>query len=389
MKRIPDMIDFFAGTSAQSRPYQVRICNKAIAMIGGHWVARDGTTPDAAKSVLIDAPTGSGKTVVALALAQYGAQQLGKRIGWVAMRRNLLQQAREMRDAFGFQIPNMRFISMFEQDPPKDVDWLIVDEAQHDATSSMAHIHNRIQPEKVIGLSATPFRSDRAQLAFERIIKDAGIHTLITEGYLSQFDHYTIPTYSPAAIAGLFQNHPEKWGKSIVFFRTMEDCAEMARLFHQIGVKTDIVWGGSDRERQIEAFRNGKLDVLISMSILTEGFDLEDLLTVFVRPSSKLPTTQMAGRVLRKCFIHEAKQIVQCQDTRHPFIKTATARMSYIQFGNNFRSLSKNENVDRVAKYYAARILKSVPKIPKFLEDQGKRRTIPLDRRSRRRRGTV
>ena len=52
--------------------------------------------------------------------------------------------------------------------------------------------------------------------------------------------------------------------------------------------------------------------------VLTEGFDDPTLQTVWVRPSGRGPTIQMAGRVLRKCG-DMVKQIVQCRETRHPF----------------------------------------------------------------------
>ena len=53
-------------------------------------------------------------------------------------------------------------ISMFDKNPPADVDLLVVDECQHDAADSMAHIHNVVKPKMILGLTATPFRSDRS-----------------------------------------------------------------------------------------------------------------------------------------------------------------------------------------------------------------------------------
>lgn len=364
---------FFAGTTAQPREYQQRICAKALAMLEGRWRARDGRVSEPAKSVLIEAPTGSGKTVMGLALAQYGAAR-GNRIGFVAMRRNLLSQAAHMRDAFGFRVPNMRLISMFDQNPPQDVDWLFVDEAQHDSTSSMAHIHAVIRPKKVIGLSATPYRSDRAQLAFERTVRDVGIHTLIQEGWLSEYDHYTIPKYSPEAVAELLKRDPGKWGKSVAFFLTKGECDRASAILKRAGVENEVVWGGSDREAQIKAFREGRVQVLISMSILAEGFDADDMRTVFIRPSSRLPAVQMGGRVLRKHPEIPVKQIVQCQDTKHPFVRTARARTSWVQVGDEFRSLSKNEMVDDIARHYAQRVVHTEVEMPAFITASRKSR---------------
>lgn len=359
-------LDLFAGTTAQPRDYQVRICSKVVSMLDGSWVGKDGSRPGPARSVLIDAPTGSGKTVMTLAIAQYGSG-LGKRIGWAAMRRNLLRQAQEMRDSFGFRIPEMRMISMFDKDPPRDVDWLVVDEAQHDATDSMARIHGVIRPERVIGLSATPFRSDRAKLAFERTVRDVGINSLIQEGWLSRYDHYTIPEHSPRAVAELLAEDPGRWGKSVVFFRTMEECVRAREMIAAAGIRSEVVWGGSDREAQIDAFRSGGLDVLVSMSILAEGFDMEDLRTVFVRPSSRLPTVQMCGRVLRLCPGMEAKQIVQCKDTRHPFVRTARPRASFVQVGGEFLSLTASSDVEETARRYAKAVVMAEVSMPDFL----------------------
>lgn len=371
------MDSFFAGTSAQPRDYQERICGKVLSMINGTWRTRDGRVPDPAKSVLIEAPTGSGKTVMSLGLAQYGAR-IGKRIGFVAMRRNLLTQAAAMKEQFGFQVPNMRFISMFDPSPPTDVDWLFVDEAQHDSTSSMAHIHAVVKPERVIGLSATPYRTDHAQLAFERVVRDVGIHTLIQEGWLSEYDHYTLVKYDPANIARMFRLHREKWGKSVVFFLTKEDCDQASALLHAIGVRNEVVWGGSDREAQIAAFRNGSVPVLISMSILSEGFDADDMQTVFIRPSSRLPAVQMGGRVLRKHPDMPVKQIVQCQGTRHPFVRTARAKTAWVEVGEGFRSLTRNADIDATARHYAQQVLRAEASMPAFIvkrKSKGRRRT--------------
>jgi superfamily II DNA or RNA helicase len=363
---------YLAGTLAEHRDYQERICATVTAMIDGTWVARDGRTPNKAKSILIEAPVGSGKTVMALALGQHAVRERGLRVGVVAMRRNLLLQAQEMHDRLGFKIPNFRQISMFDSDPPTDVDFLIVDEAQHDSTHSMARIHGIIKPKFVIGLTATPFRSDGAQLAFERTVRDVGIHYLISEGYLSKFDHYTIPKYSPYTVAELFSTFPGKWGKSLIFFLTMEECLQAKAALAELGFSSEVVWGGSDREQQLADFEAGKFQILISMSILTEGFDAPDLQTVFVRPSSKLPAIQMGGRVLRKCAEIGVKQIVQCQASYYPFTRTATPRQAFIQVGDQFRSLTRNDKIDQIVWDTASRVLRATSTVPEFLSKQKK-----------------
>lgn len=107
----------------------------------------------AASSVLIESPTGSGKTVMGLAIAKLIQAATGARVGWVAMRRNLLSQAQAENQHRGFNA-DMLPISMFEKQPPT-VDLLVVDEAQHDAATSMANLHSQIRPRWTLGLSAT------------------------------------------------------------------------------------------------------------------------------------------------------------------------------------------------------------------------------------------
>ena len=56
-----------------------------------------------------------------------------------------------------------------------------------------------------------------------------------------------------------------------------------------------------DNERKLEAYRNGELQVLVNVNILTEGVDLPKTKTVFLaRPTvSSILMTQMVGRALR------------------------------------------------------------------------------------------
>jgi superfamily II DNA or RNA helicase len=76
-----------------------------------------GKTEDAASSVMIESPTGSGKTTMALVISKIMSELLGTKIGWVALRENLLDQAREEAVRHNLQIENIKFISMFDKSP--------------------------------------------------------------------------------------------------------------------------------------------------------------------------------------------------------------------------------------------------------------------------------
>lgn len=361
-----------SGLELETRPYQMRIASKAVQMLQGEFQRGDGMIDREAESVMIESPTGSGKTVMGLLLARWMQQRFGYSIGWVAMRRNLLQQAQAENERRRFGV-DLQTVSMFDKNPPK-VDMLIIDEAQHDAANSMASLHCHVQPKKVVGLTATPFRTDRMKLCFDRVIKDVGIHTLIQDGYLSRYHHFTIPDFDPRTVANTFLKERKKWGKSIMFFHRLEHCLECQNLLTNSGVNSQIVTANSNRERQLARFETGEVDVLINMNILTEGFDCPNLQTVFCRPSSRSCTIQMAGRVLRQHPDLPVKQVVQSKDTRHPFIKTAMADQQFIASPDGWRSLTLNTRIAEITDRARKAIAGSTANLPKVVVAHRKRK---------------
>lgn len=362
--------------SIDPREYQQRIVVKAIQMFAGQFVNRVGDLEPPSSSVMIESPTGSGKTVMGLLIAKYLQEQERLRIGWVAMRRNLLKQSAEENQRRGFDV-DLQMISMFDKDPP-EVDMLIVDEAQHDAATSMANLHCQLRPKKILGLTATPFRTDRIKLCFDHIIKDAGIHRLIQDGYLSEFRHFTIPEYTPESVSTFLANEPERWGKSLVFFHKASDCHRCCELLTESGLRAEVVTAATDRDRQLDDFDAGRLDVLINMNILTEGFDCPDLQTVFCRPSVKGCTIQMAGRVLRKCDHIPKKQIVQCSHTKHPFMKTAMPSEQFAWMDGQWRSLKINERLVEISNQARLLVSQTEVELPAIVSKH-KRKTNPWD----------
>ncbi|WP_162136351.1 DEAD/DEAH box helicase [Zavarzinella formosa] len=354
MLRVTELI---ANTQIEPRPYQSRIVEKVWDMFLNRKM----------RSVLIESPTGSGKTVMGLMSAWGLQQELGLKVGWIAMRRNLLTQTAEEIDERGMNV-KVEFISMFEKDPPKNLDLLVVDEAQHDAANSMAHLHSVIRPKFILGLSATPFRADKMKLCFDKVIRDAGIRQLIQEGFLSKFDHYTVPQHSPKAVANLYLSDRAKWGKSITYFHTLGQCEELQRLLEAAGVRSEVVTGSSDRDAQLAAFEKGDAEMLINCMVLAEGFDCPSLKTVFCRPSTKAVTVQMCGRVLRKFADLPVKQIVQCQQSPWPFTRTAEAVSQYAWEHGSWKSLTLNPMIERVSQNVLKALATQRVDLPEFVK---------------------
>jgi superfamily II DNA or RNA helicase len=345
-----------ARTTVQPRPYQARIVGRAVELFSAGQV----------RSILIDSPTGSGKTIMALLIARALQESLGVRVGWVAMRRFLLAQARAENERHRIGV-EAEYLSMFDRDPPAGLDLLVVDEAQHDAAQSMVVLHQRIRPRFIVGLSATPYRADRVKLCFDTVLKDAGIQALIQDGYLSPYHHYTLPRYDPETTAAFYLADRDHWGSSLFYFRTLAECDRAAAALLSGGVRCEVVSGQSDRDRQLEEFRDGRLDVLCNCLVLGEGFNCPQLKTVFCRPSCKSVTIQMAGRVLRPHSELPFKQIVQCQATRWPFPRTAGAALQYVWSAGEWRSLTVNPLIAQVNLRTLQALARSTAELPEFV----------------------
>lgn len=372
--------------NVEARPYQREVVTEAFQRFMGAFEDRNGRKMPAHNSVLIESPTGSGKTCMGLLTAK-ALQQLDPdmHVMWTAMRRPLLQQAVAANERMA-GLQNFHAVSMFQHSPESVLDAkragkmviMVVDEAQHDAASSCAHLHNLIKPDFVLGLSATPYRADRQKLCFEAVVKNAGIHALIDAGYLSQYEHFSIPDWTIETVLSQYLADPVKWGKSIFYFLTLAECHQFAAGLRDAGVKCDVVTGMSDSDAQIEAFERGDHNCLINCMKLTEGFDCPSLESVWVRDSSHGPTVQMCGRVLRKYPGLPVKKVIQSQQTDYPFQRTAMPVQSWVFQSGEWRSLKVNKQIESISLRSMQAIASIDTVMPKFvLEKRGKARRNP------------
>lgn len=373
-----------APCNIEPRPYQQRIVSKVVGMLLGRYRNGAGELEEALRSVLIESPTGSGKTCMGLWIAKTLQEYIPNDlvIGWIAMRRNLLSQAAQENKKLGMDVKDIHFVSMFEKEPIELLNarkdgkkiLLISDEAQHDGAGSMAHLYNLIQPDFILGLTATAFRGDKIKLCFDAVVRDTGIHQLIQDGYLSEFNYFAVNEWTPQSLTRLYLDHRDRWGKSIFFQRSLRECRELASLLSAKGIKLEVVTGSSDRDSQLSRFRNGEVEVLINCMVLTEGFDDPTLQTVFVRPSSRGPTTQMSGRALRKHPGIPFKNIVQGVPAKHPFTKTAKPIQQYLMRNGEWLSLMINPALDLCSNNSRRLMATTEVKLPEFLRKKRSRR---------------
>ena len=356
----------------QERPYQARIINKTIkAVEDGH------------QNVLIESSTGSGKTYMALQIAERLHQEYGWKIGWTAMRRHLLLQAEEEnRQTVNCQ--HLRFFSTFDKELPTDIDALIEDEGHHSASATSTELYKAVKPKLHLGLTATPFRTDRMKLCFSTVIKDAGIGALIDQGYLSPYHQYIYHgDWSPASVAYIYAEDRERWGKSVIYFLTEVECQECANLLRSSGVRCEVVTGSSNQEAQIEGFNHGDIDVLLNMVILTEGFDSPILKSVFIRPGSRGPTIQMGGRVFRRHPDKPFAQVVQSNRSRWPFTRIAFCERKFIcELGGKWEDRQNNERVRQAQQAAIIAIAKAQVHMPQYLKKFQRRQNMLFEQQS-------
>lgn len=350
----------------RGRGYQVELARDVVRALetplGNSVMSQSGVV----SSALVCMPTAAGKTVVAIAVGDTLQKEAGLRVGWVCAKRELLRQTREEVRRFGFAT-DMRFVSMFESNPPQ-VELLIWDEAHRDACMTAASLVAKMKPKYAIGLTATPWRSDGARLAYGHELRRCTIQSLQSDGYLAQYAHVAIDDWNPERVAQTWLDNRARFGVSVMFFRT---AAESQRCLQQLklgGARADLVEGGSDRESQLEAFADGELDVLVAMGCLTEGFSAPELRSVFVRPASKGPTIQQAGRVLRVHPENLTKIVVQSRQSSVPFTRIARPIEQWVLSGGHWRALGATRDLDAMVARMRGIVARGSADIPGYIE---------------------
>jgi ATP-dependent helicase IRC3 len=118
-------------------------------------------------------------------------------------------------------------------------------------------------------------------------------------------------------IVNAYVRNKTKYGKTIIFADRWHQCDYLREHLIEAGVKADVVYshidadpGSAEARNQgkadenahvLQRFRNGELDVLINVRMLTEGTDFPKVETVFLtrQTTSEILLTQMIGRALR------------------------------------------------------------------------------------------
>jgi superfamily II DNA or RNA helicase len=206
-----------------------------------------------------------------------------------------------------------------------DVDCVVIDEFHHSAAETyqevnLNHLKNVFYR---IGLTATNFRNDGADMALEGVLSEVlyeyPVQTAIKEGYLTKPRFKIIPmpmelsasNYQKAYKEGIVLN--EQRNHTIAEIASEHKSQKMLILVqhkeHGEKLKELIQWAefihGEEkddvRQKMLKDFETGKLNCLIGTSVIGEGVDLPsaEVLIMAGGGKSRSQIIQNIGRVLR------------------------------------------------------------------------------------------
>lgn len=298
------------------------------------------------RSVLIQAPTGSGKTLLT-AFMLGSASGKGLTCWFLVHRRELIKQSVStfnqvninhgviaptfyMEPTKKVQIASVQTVARRYHKLPKP-DLIVWDEAHHVAAKSWSKIHDAFSNSYHIGLTATPERLDGTGLAqwFYHLVKGPSVSWLIENGFLSPYKLYAPPSgivtkglhsrmgdfvkselqraVDKPTITGDAIKHYRQHAagrRAVVFCVSIEHSKHVVDQFRKAGVVAAHVDGETptnDRDDAIRRFRNGQVQVLCNVDLFGEGFDLPAIeCAILLRPTQSLGLyLQQVGRALR------------------------------------------------------------------------------------------
>ncbi|MGH9390905.1 MAG: DEAD/DEAH box helicase, partial [Vicinamibacteria bacterium] len=215
---------------------------------------------------------------------------------------------------------------------PRHFDYIVVDEFHHAAAATYRRVIEYFEPLFLLGLTATPERTDGGDLLAlcqENLVFRCDLAEGIRLGLLSPFHYFGVPdevdyanipwrssrfeeealtealaTRSRAENA-LEQYRARAGGRTLAFCCSTRHADFMCEFFLGAGLRVASVHSAptSDpRARSLERLEAGELDVVFAVDIFNEGVDLPHVDTVMMlRPTeSRILWLQQFGRGLRK-----------------------------------------------------------------------------------------
>jgi excisionase family DNA binding protein len=238
------------------------------------------------------------------------------------------------------------------QFPPNYFDMILVDEGHHNVAPSWARVFERFPHAKVVSLTATPFRGDGVRPVGTVLYRYSFTRAMV-KGYIKQIHSRNV---APSELYFSYKNdtrrhtleevmalREEAWFRrgvalspecnrhivdgSLKYLTELRDgtgfphqliavaCSvdharQVRSLYEERGLRAREIHSDMEKEDQddvVEALRKGRLDCVVQVQMLGEGFDHPPLsVAAIFRPFRSLsPYVQFVGRAMR--VIHEGK----------------------------------------------------------------------------------
>lgn len=321
-------------------------------------ITEKGRKKQLGRSVMVQMPTGTGKTYVMAATVQQ-ANASGE-VWIIAHRRELVEQMEQTLEKFGMKYVEARNLKEWTKAWIRvmSIQWLarnilkvrthpsmiIIDEAHHAMAPSYQELWTAFPEAQRIGFTATPCRMQRVKFTklFDVLLQSWSIDKFIKEGRLSLYDYvvinrfsdeqHTIDSFEKRGADGDYQLKEmdekmnqvpkikrlyecvERYGhgkKGIVYAINIHHAKNIAEYYSAQGIRAvaiDSKTPSQQRAQVVADFKEGKLDCLVNVNLFDEGFDCPDVEYIqMARPTLSLAKyMQMIGRGLR---VHPDKKL--------------------------------------------------------------------------------
>ena len=303
-------------------------------------------------SVMVQMPTGTGKTYLLAALV---GLFLKEEVWVVAHRRELVSQIKDTLEKFfsslkstSIKVISIQWLSRHYGEMEEKPGLIVIDEAHHALAETYAEVMNAYPKAKKLGLTATPYRLNGKGFTdlFDTLLCSWSMERFIAEGRLSLYDYYSIKPDSAAQLQidslqkrGADGDYQQKelnevmdvkpslkrlcltikeyvpGKKGIVYAISIQHAEHIAEFYRENGIKAVAISSKTplaERQELIERFKassllsslnstSDEIEVLVSVDLFSEGFDCPDVEFIqLARPTLSLAKyMQMVGRGLR------------------------------------------------------------------------------------------
>jgi len=235
---------------------------------------------------------------------------------------------------------------------PDEFDYIIIDEFHHAEARTYRKVIEYFKPIFLLGLTATPERSDGADLLAlceENLVYRCELTQGIQQGLLCPFRYFGVPdtvdyrnipwrnkrfdedklteaVATKVRAENILEQYKKRAGSRTIAFCTSQRHADFMRdFFVSNGITARSVHAGATsdpRAPSLDALKEGKLSVLCAVDMFNEGVDVPELDTVMMlRPTeSRIVWLQQFGRGLRKSAPEKKLTVIDYIGNHRSFI---------------------------------------------------------------------